>query len=508
MKALFGLATLCVFLPPAFAGAQDDSVDFGRDIAPIFERHCIRCHQPANRKGDLSLSTIQDLIADGHVVPGKPAESDLLKVVRPAKSGKRPKMPKEGDPLSERETALLKEWISRGAPWPEGVILKERSKADKSWWALQPLARREPPAPEGLPEAWARNPIDRFVFAKLREKGLFPNAPADRRKLTRRLSYDLLGLPPTPEEVEAFLADKSPEAYEKQVDRLLASPRYGERWGRHWLDVVRFGESVGFERNTIIDNAWPFRDYVIRSFNEDKPFRDLVLEHLAGDAIGPGKPDVEIGTGFLVCGPFDNVGNKDPRQAAVIRGNVLDDIARATGETFLGYTVGCARCHDHKFDPITAGDYYALYATFAGVTHGDRVVASPEAKKEHTARLASLHQARDRLAKERAALEEELFARGDSRNEEHEARWTRPRADRVGTEDSFEPVVAKFVRLVVEALDTATDQRSGFTIDEFEIWTAEEKPRNVALAAQGARAEGAKPRRGRFHRSLQRRARH
>ncbi|HEX6984223.1 MAG TPA: DUF1549 and DUF1553 domain-containing protein, partial [Planctomycetaceae bacterium] len=186
--------------------------------------------------------------------------------------------------------------------------------------------------------------------------------------------YDLTGLPPTPEEIESFAAADRPDAYERLVDRLLASPRYGERWGRHWLDVVRFGESNGFERNVLINNVWPFRDYVIRSFNEDKPFDRLVLEHLAGDVIAAGDSDVAVGTAFLVCGPYDNVGNQDPAAAAVIRADALDEMIRATGEAFLGLTVGCARCHDHKFDPITQADYHALYATFAGVKHGERDV--------------------------------------------------------------------------------------------------------------------------------------
>ena len=204
---------------------------------------------------------------------------------------------------------------------------------------------------------------------KLFEKGLRPAPPADRRTLIRRVTYDLTGLPPTPEEVDAFVADSSPVAYERLVDRLLASPHYGERWGRHWLDVVRFGESVGFERNIIIDNAWPFRDHVIRSFNADKPFDQLVLDHLAGDVIGRGDPAVEVGTGFLVCGAYDNVKNLDPLLTAQNRANEIDDMIRATSEAFLGLTIGCARCHNHKFDPILQRDYYSLQATFAGVTH-------------------------------------------------------------------------------------------------------------------------------------------
>ena len=195
------------------------------------------------------------------------------------------------------------------------------------------------------------------------------------------MSYDLTGLPPTPEETAAFVSDDSPNAYERLVDRLLASPRYGEQWGRHWLDVARFGESTGYEVNHLIDNAWPYRDYVIRSFNEDKPFDRLVVEQLAGDAIGPGDPAVEVALTFLVCGPFDIVGNADPVQAAQIRADTVDEMIRATGEAFLGLTVGCARCHDHKFDPIKQRDYYSLYATFAGVYHDEDEVGERQGSK-------------------------------------------------------------------------------------------------------------------------------
>ena len=184
---------------------------------------------------------------------------------------------------------MLHDWIAEGAPWPEGVVVKERSKADRNWWSLRPLSASEPPA-DGIPSEWTANPIDRFIYAKLAAAGLQPNPPADRRTLIRRVTYDLTGLPPTPEEIDAFVGDQSADAYEKLVDRLLASPRYGEQFGRHWLDVVRFGESTGFEVNHVIENAWPYRDYVIRSFNDDKPFDRFVVEQLAGDSLAAGRP--------------------------------------------------------------------------------------------------------------------------------------------------------------------------------------------------------------------------
>jgi mono/diheme cytochrome c family protein len=357
------------------------AVDFAREVAPIFQVHCVRCHQPGIRKGELSLATVADLKANEHVVPGKPAESHLLEMVIPAAEGERPAMPKEGKPLAADQVAVLRRWIAEGAVWPKEIVVREKSKADAGWWSLQPLADVEPPSPPGLPPEWSPNPIDRFVMAQLAEHKLPPNPPADRRTLIRRVTYDLTGLPPTAAELEAFVNDTSEDAYAKLVERLLASPHYGEQWGRHWLDVVRFGESNGYERNVLINNAWPFRDYIIRSFNEDKPFDRLVLEHLAGDVIGADDPHVEIGTGFLVCGPYDNVGNQDAVQAAIIRANHADEIIRATSEAFLGLTIGCARCHDHKFDPLLQKDYYSLYATFFGVRHDSRPIATKEERE-------------------------------------------------------------------------------------------------------------------------------
>jgi hypothetical protein len=313
-------------------------------------------------------------------------------------------MPKEGPPLTDAEIAKLAAWIDSGAIWPPEIVLHEPSKADASWWSLQPRVVADPPSNQDAPANWNEHPIDRFIYAKLREKRLSPNPPAERRELIRRVAYDLIGLAPTPEEVDAFAADASPDAYERLVDRLLASPRYGERWGRHWLDVVRFGESRGFERNEIIDNLWPLRDYVIDSFNQDRPFDRIVREHLAGDVLAPDDATSQIASAFLVAGPYDDVGNQDAVQAAQIRANTIDEIIRTSSEAFLGLTIGCARCHDHKFDPIRQTDYYALYATFAGVRHGTRELASNAEREARAARLAPLEARRATLTTDREAL--------------------------------------------------------------------------------------------------------
>ena len=465
-------------------------VDFQRDVAPILEAHCLRCHKPGNEKGDVSLATAAALTESGAVARGDSKKSPLLSVIRSESPGKRPDMPKEGDPLSAEQVDLIRAWIDAGADWPEGITLRERSQVDGSWWSLQPVAEVTPPELSDLPVGWGRNPIDRFILAKLHERGLSPSPPADRRVLIRRATYDLTGLPPTPEEVQAFLDDRSADAWEKVIARLLDSPHYGERWGRHWLDVVRFGESNGFERNVIIDTLWPFRDYVIRSFNEDKPFDRLIREHLAGDQLGPGDPAVEIGTAFLVCGPYDNVGNQDPVQAAQIRANTIDEMIRATSESFLGLTAGCARCHDHKFDPILQEDYYALYATLAGVTHGTRTIATPEQNQQRAAKLKPLNETLANLKRQDQELSAAITARAESRAEELASGWTREPISRYGTEETFAPISAQHLRLVVLGRDDRPDQRTGFTIDEFEVYGTDDPSRNVAAARNGGTADG------------------
>ena len=308
-----------------------------------------------------SGTTAQAGGASGSVIaPGAPEESLLFEYVATGE------MPPEGH-LSDAQIAILRRWIEQGAYYPETPIDPLAYSSDKragyDWWSLQPLLSFDPQMVTGLPPGWQSGQIDRMVYDQLQEAGLDPSPQASPQTLLRRATYDLTGLPPTPEERTRFLTDCRQEtgsedrvgeqAYAQLIDRLIASPRYGERWGRHWLDVVRFAESRGFERNQIVNNVWPFRDYVIRSLNEDKPFDQLGREHLAGDTLGPGNPAIEIGTAFLSCGPYDDVSNQDPVRAAQIRADVVDEIIRTTGESFLGLTVGCSRCHDHKFDPIS-----------------------------------------------------------------------------------------------------------------------------------------------------------
>lgn len=469
LAALAGIA--------AAARADDAMVDFEQQIAPILGQHCVRCHSASNREGEISLSTFDDLRSNEYVVAGDPDASFLIELVTTS-GDERPTMPKDGEPLSESDVALLWQWINQGAVWPEATVVREPSKADGSWWSLQSL------------QADTSRTIDDFVLAELAEHDLTMNPPADRRTLIRRATYDLTGLPPSRQEVETFLLDSDPNAYTKLIDRLLQSSEYGERWGRHWLDVVRFGESNGYERNVVINELWPFRDYVIRSLNEDKPLNQFIREHIAGDVFGADDPDVAVGTAFLVAGPYDDVGNQDAVQAAQIRANTMDEIIRATSEAFLGITIGCARCHDHKFDPITQEDYYSLYATFAGVRHGAVPLSTPQARRQRDETLTPLNERKTALETEQKELTARILDRAGEKLAEYEASWTRPTVDRTGTEERFETVTAKFVRLVCLAQDVNPLAKTGFRIDEFEVWSDDPEPQNVALASRGGKASG------------------
>jgi len=499
---LFVCAVLCE-LPVAAA------IDFATEVAPIFQQHCVRCHNQGSRKGDVSLATFADLEEYGYVDPDAPEDSYLIDLVAGI-DGERPEMPLDGEPLSDEEVAVIRQWIRDGANWPDDVVIREKSKADATWWAYQPLnvARLAESTGFDMPDSETpATAIDEFIRARLVEHDLDLNPPADRRSLIRRATYDLIGLPPTPEEVNAFLNDPDPQAYEKLIDRLLASPHYGERWGRHWLDVVRFGESNGFERNFVINDLWPFRDYVIRSLNQDKPFDQFIREHIAGDVFGKDHPQVAVGTAFLVAGPYDDVRNQDLVQAAQIRANTLDEIINATGEAFLGMTLGCARCHDHKFDPITQEDYYGLYATFSGIRHGSIALATPQVQKKRATTLKPLNERKTEIEKALVVRDAAILKRAREKLAAYKATWTREPVDRTGTEDRFTPVMAKFVRLVCEAQDVNPNSATGYGIDEFEIWSApsadpfsesnsrnreskSQKTTNVALASHGGRATG------------------
>jgi hypothetical protein len=278
----------------------------------------------------------------------------------------------------------------------------DNQRAGLDWWALQPVA--SPPVPL---DPTASHPIDRFIRQRLQTLDLSPSATADRATLIRRVTYDLIGLPPTPEEIDAFVSDEAPDAFERLVDRLLASPHYGERWARHWLDVARFGESQGFERDIVRDHSWRYRDYVIRSFNDDLPYDQFVREQIAGDVIEPVRSEGVIATGFLVAGPYDEAGNgsKSDLLRARIREEELEDIISTVSQTFLGLTVHCARCHDHKFDPIPQRDYYRIKAVFDGVRHGNRPALPASEVDARRNQIAALKRSIDEASREIASIE-------------------------------------------------------------------------------------------------------
>ena len=342
---------------------------FEAKVRPVLVKHCYSCHSAEAKKarGKLVVDTRAGLLAGGEtgpaVVPGKPLSSLLLKAVRHDGLAMPPT-----DRLSAAIVADLEKWVRMGAPDPrDGKAIATGATIDvekgRRFWAFQPPRPSVPPIVRDT--AWSHGPIDRFLLARLEAKGLRPAPDADRATLLRRVSLDLTGLPPTLAESEAFLEDRAPDALPSVVDRLLASPGFGERWGRHWLDVVRYADSNGKDENLTFHEAFRFRDHIIRSFNIDKPFDRLAREHVAGDLLPASTPeqreDQLTATGFLVIGPKVLA----DRDAARRKMDVLDEQIDTLGRGFMGLTLGCARCHDHKFDPVPTADYYALAGIFA-----------------------------------------------------------------------------------------------------------------------------------------------
>jgi hypothetical protein len=350
------------------ADARDAAL-FEQEVLPVLKAHCFKCHGGPKPRGGLSLTSRKGLLAGGDLGPAvsleKPGDSLLLKAIH-YRDGL--EMPPSGK-LPARQIEVLTRWVHAGAPWPrssEAVLTTPKgprvTEEDRRYWAFQTV--RRPALPPVKARGWVRNPIDAFVLAKLEAKGLRPAPPADRRTLARRLYYDLTGLPPTPEQVDAFVNDQVADAYERLVDRLLASPDYGEKWGRHWLDLVRYAETDGFEFDRSKPFAWRYRDYVINAFNADKAYDQFVREQLAGDLLPVVTQETMIATGYYRLGQWDS-GAADRLQQKY---DVLDGILSTTGQVFLGLSVGCARCHDHKKDPIPQRDYYRLLAFFHNIS--------------------------------------------------------------------------------------------------------------------------------------------
>ena len=346
-------------LPPPSA----EKVDFTSDIQPLLQSRCQVCHGAQVQMNGLRLDRRADALKGGHdgpvVTPGDSAASKLIQMVAGQIEGKI--MPPAGDRLSNVEIGRLRAWIDQGLNWPESAAVEtEITKAPKSsHWAFQPL--EEGALPEVSDATWERNEIDRFVLRRLEAEGITPSPVADKPTLARRLSLDLTGLPPTPDEVAAFLAADPETAYEAVVDRLPDSPHYGEKWGRHWLDVARYGDSHGFRGDQFCPHAWRYRHWVINAFNRDMPFDQFTIEQMAGDLIPERNVEQWVATGFHRNTPTNTEGGSDPEEwrfeQVVNRTNTL-------GTVWLGITAGCAQCHDHKYDPLTQKEYYQLFAFF------------------------------------------------------------------------------------------------------------------------------------------------
>ena len=411
------------------ADAPDPSPEdvrfFESKVRPVLVEQCLKCHGPDKQKGGLRLDARAAALTGGEqgaaVVPGKPDESLLVTAVR--HDDDLLKMP-PSKKLTPEQVSDLTRWVTMGAPWPgssneapvaTSTIRKQGyqiTDKDRAHWAFRPVERPAVPTPRDPGKV--KNPVDAFILAGLDAKGLRPNPPASKVELIRRAYYDLTGLPPTPAEVDAFVNDPAPDAYEALVDRLLDSPRYGEKWGRHWLDLVRFAETNSFERDNPKPSAWRYRDYVIRSFNRDKPYDRFVREQLAGDEIAPGDPEALTATGFYRLGIWDD----EPADREQARYDGFDDIVATTGQVFLGLTVDCARCHDHKIDPIPQKDYYKLVSFFRNVNHFRNggptdeypLFRSPAEQADYEARLRDLKEERNELQERITAIESEFQA--------------------------------------------------------------------------------------------------
>jgi len=430
------------------------TIDFEADVYPILIARCVECHGPDAQEAKLVVTSRTSLLRGGEsgepaVVPGKSEQSHLIHLIAGREPDKR--MPPEGKPLTPPQIAILRAWIDQGLKMS---VVDDAPPLTTDQWSFQPVAN---PAPPTSDNPWGSDAIDAYVLQKMQQSGLSPSAVADRRTLLRRLFLVMHGLPPTPEQVEQYVSDNSPDAWRNLVDQVLESPRYGERWARHWLDLIRFGETHGFETNRERPNAWHFRDWVINSLNSDKPYDQFVREQIAGDALGE-----PIGTGFLVAGPHDLVKSPDINLTLMQRQDELSDTINTVGTAFLGLTLGCARCHNHKFDPITQRDFYSIQAVFAGVQHGDRPLPVPADGKEKIAGIAA------QIAQLREKLKEFIPRNSASRvavNAKHNV-------------EQFDSVKARFVRFTVLATNSSEP-----CIDELEIYSGKE---NVALASRGA----------------------
>ncbi len=414
MRFALALSSLAFALPAIAA-----DVDFARDVRPILTKHCVRCHGTKKQEGGLRLDVRRLARVGGDtgpaLVPGT-AKGELLR--RIVNTDDKLKMPPDGDPLTAEQVATLKAWAEQGAKWPDEFAGKE--PADDHW-AFKPVNR--PESPRG-----AAHPVDAFVLAKLSDKGLSLAPEADRRSLFRRLHLDLTGLPPAPNEIAAFLKDTSANAYEKLVDKLLASPHFGERWGRHWLDLARFAESDGYENDNLRPEAYRFRDWVVRAFNDDVPFDRYTVEQLAGDLLPGATNEQKTATGFHRNTLWNSAASGDKEE---FRTYAVKDRVETTGMAWMGLTLGCAKCHTHKYDPVAHREFYRLYAFFNQTDNTEvrlegkaYIPVLREVKRDtHVHTRGNFLQKGEAVAPGTPAFLPPLKARGDSADRLDLARW-------------------------------------------------------------------------------------
>ena len=396
------------------ASAQDnnDRHAIGVRASKILATNCVACHGGLIKNAGLDLRKAETILKGGErgsaVSPGNP---DLSRLYRQVAHLEGPHMP-PGKKLDDADIAALKLWIERGIPFVDIVDQKEEearaalakledrpiTPVERKWWAFQKVAKPAMPAVQN--KAWARNAVDQFLLAAMEKKSLTPSPEADKRALTRRAYLDLTGLPPTLAEVKEFVADQRPDAFDRLVDKLLDSPHYGERWARHWLDIVRFSDSGGFEYDRERDNAWRYRDYVIRAFNNDKPYDRFLKEQLAGDELYPNNVEARVATGYLRLGVENNIKTEQTRM------DELDDIVVTTANSLMGVTIGCARCHNHKFDPIPQKDYYRMQAVFFGTKAEERPLATDEQLAKHKAAVKAIEELQKPIRKDIRAVEQ------------------------------------------------------------------------------------------------------
>nr|WP_161501280.1 DUF1549 and DUF1553 domain-containing protein [Rhodopirellula sp. SM50] len=387
------LACLFAIFAGQVAVADETFLD---SVAPVLARRCLSCHNDQKSGGGLSMVDPQQLIDDGYIEVADAGSSHIVELISP--SNGRAEMPKDSDPLSAEEITAIRSWIDAGAVLPANFQLQPPKIADRQWWSLEPIGSDA--------EGELRSIVDERLDAKLAQQGLTALPPADPVTLIRRVTYDLSGLPPTPQQVDAFVTqsrDDPEQAWRDLVDRLLAAPEFGEKWGQHWLDIARYAETHGYDKDQPRNNAWPYRDYVINSFNSDKPFGQFAREQIAGDVLADETSEGIVATGFLSAGPWDLIAHVEVGEGK-LDGRIAkhldrDEMATAVFNVFQSTTIQCAQCHNHKFDPIESEDYYRVHAVFAGVDRANRVYAGLSAEQQR--QKHALQQERDAITRQR-----------------------------------------------------------------------------------------------------------